>query len=143
VKLDRDVELGVPLAARRVRYALAALVAGVVLVASVVETGGGAGALGPFGLVGLDKWAHALGYAALTAALAYASIENGHARLALAVVVAIAFGIGIEALQWPIPHRTAGVADALANAIGACLLALGWRSLSQFVRFVPAHEPTR
>ena len=137
------MELGVPLVPTRVRYALAALVAGVVLVASVVETGGGADTLGPFGFVGADKWSHALAYAALTAALAYASIEGGCGRLALPVLAAIAFGIAIELLQWPIPYRTASVADALADAVGAGLLALGWRWLTRFVRFGPASEPAR
>ena len=131
------MEPGVPLVPRRVRYALAVLVAGVVLVASVVETAGGARTLGPFGLVGADKWTHALAYAALTAALAYASVEDWRGRLALSVGVAIAFGIGIELVQWPIPYRTASVADALADAIGACLLALCWRWLARFVRFAP------
>ena len=137
------MELGVPPVPTRVRYALAALAAGVVLVASVVETGGGADTLGPFGLVGADKWSHALAYAALTAALAYASIEGGRGRLVLPVLAAIAFGIAIELLQWPIPYRTASVADALADAVGAGLLALGWRWLTRFVRFGPASEPTR
>lgn len=135
------MEPGVPLASRRVRYALAVLVAGVVLVASVVETGGGAHTLGPFGFVGADKWTHALAYAALTAALAYASVEDGRSRLALAVGVAIGFGIAVELLQWPLSYRTASVADALADAVGACLLALGWRWLARFVQFVPVDEP--
>jgi hypothetical protein len=137
------MELTVPLASRRVRYALVALAAGVVLVASVIETGGGARTLGPFGLIGADKWSHALAYAGLTAALTYASIEGGRGRLALAVGVAVVFGIAIELVQWPIPYRTASVADALADALGACLLALGWRSLARFVRFVPTGEPTQ
>ncbi len=135
--------LAVPLASRRVRYVLAALAAGVVLVASVVETGGGARTLGPFGVVGVDKWTHALAYAALTAVLAYASIEGGRGRLVLPVLAAIVFGIAIEVIQWPIPYWTASVADALADAVGACLLALGWRWLTRFVRFGPASEPTR
>lgn len=137
------VSLAVPLVSSRARYALVALVAGVVLVASVVEPGGGTRTLGPFGLVGADKWSHALAYAGLTGVLAYASVEGGRDRLALAVGVAIAFGIAIETLQWPIPYRTASIADALADAVGACLLALGWRSFSGFVRFVPARESTR
>ncbi|WP_256684675.1 VanZ family protein [Halococcus qingdaonensis] len=129
----------IPLVDRRVRYALVVLVAGVVLVASVVEASG-TPSVGPLGLVGMDKWSHALAYAGVTATLAYASIENGHARLALAVGLAVAFGIGIEIVQWPIAYRTASVADALADAIGACLLALGWRSLARYVRFGPIDE---
>jgi VanZ family protein len=132
--------LTVPLVARRTRYVLVALVAGVVLVASVVETSGTPSA-GPFGIVGMDKWTHALAYAGVTATLAYASIENDRARLVLAIGLAVAFGIGIELVQWPIASRTASVADALADAVGACLLALGWRTFSRYVRFVPTDEP--
>ena len=129
----------VPLVDHRVRYALVALVASIVLVASVVETSA-TPSTGPFALLGMDKWTHALAYAGVTATLAYASIENGRARLALAVGLAVAFGIGIEIVQWPIVYRTASVADVLADAIGACLLALGWRSLARYVRFVPSDE---
>jgi hypothetical protein len=137
------MEFPIPLAARRVRYALVALVAGTVLVASVVETGGGARTLGPFGLVGADKWTHALAYAGLTAALVYAAVDGGgRVRLALPVIVAIAVGIAIELIQWPIPYRTASIADGLADAVGAGLFALGWRWLARFIRFVPTGEPT-
>jgi len=61
-------------------------------------------------------------------------------------VLAVGFGIGIEFVQWPIPYRTASAADALADAIGAGVLALAWWSLSRFVRFVPIsrwHDPNR
>jgi hypothetical protein len=135
------VKRDVPLVSRGVRYGFVALVAGVVLVASVVETGGAMGSelLG----VGLDKWTHALAYAALTAALAYASVGDNGGRLVLSVGVAIVFGIAIEALQWPIAYRTASIADLLADALGACLLALGWRLFARFVQFVPTDELAR
>ena len=45
--------------------------------------------------------------------------------------------IAVEFVQWPIPYRGASVADALADAVGACVLALAWWSASRFVQFVP------
>ncbi len=140
-------EVRVPLASRSVRYGLVAVVAAVIFVLSVVETGATTTQMGPFGLVGLDKWSHALAYAALSAALAYASVgSHSRGRLALVVTLGVAFGIGVELVQWPIPYRTASAADALADAVGACLLALCWWWLDRFVRFVPTverREPTQ
>lgn len=135
------VEVHLPLASRPVRYGLVAAVAAVVLVSSVVETGATPTSPGPFGLVGMDKWSHALAYAGLAATLAYASVESqGRGRLVPVVSLTIAFGIGVELLQWPIPYRTASAADALADAVGACLLALGWWWLGRFARFVPTAD---
>jgi VanZ family protein len=128
-----------PLVARRLRYAFVAVVAAVVLVSSISRPGATGTATSPFGLVGADKWLHAFVYAALAAAIAYASVavDGGRARLAAAVFLAIAFGIAIELIQWPIPYRTASTVDTLADAVGACVLALAWWSLGRFVRFVP------
>jgi VanZ family protein len=141
------VEVRVPLASRRVRYGIVAVVAVVVLVLSVVEAGTGTPSSGPLGLVGSDKWSHALAYAGLAATLAYASVgSHSHGRVALAVVLAVGFGIGVELVQGPIPYRTASAVDALADAVGACLAALGWWWLSRFAQFVPVAElsdPTR
>ncbi|WP_049902352.1 VanZ family protein [Halococcus agarilyticus] len=130
----------VPLAARSVRYALVAVVACVILVASVLEPDPTAApTMGPFGIVGADKWTHALAYAGLTGTLLYASVSSNRdgSRVVLAVVLAVGFGIGVELVQWPIPYRTASVADAIADAVGALLLALAWRSFGRLVRFVP------
>ena len=128
-----------PLAARWLRYGLVAVVAVVILVASVLRPDPtGAPTMGPLGIVGADKWTHAFAYAGLAAALAYASVTSGRdsSRVGLAVVLAVAFGIAIELLQWSIPYRTASAVDALADAAGAGVLALAWRSLDRFVRFV-------
>jgi VanZ family protein len=85
---------------------------------------------GPFGLVGADKWGHGIAYAILTATLAYAFVApartNRRTRLALSVCLAVAFGICLEFVQWPIPNRTMSGFDAIANTIGASLLALVW-----------------
>ena len=129
-----------PLAARSVRYVFVAVIAAVILVASLLRPDPTAApTMGPLGVVGADKWTHALAYAGLAAAIAYASVavDGGRARLAAAVFLAVAFGIAIELLQWPVPYRTASAVDVLADAVGAGVLALAWRSLDRFVRFVP------
>ena len=129
-----------PLAARSVRYVFVAVVAGVILVASLLGPDPTAApTMGPLGIVGADKWTHALAYAGLAAALLYASVTPGRdsSRVGLAVALAVAFGVAIELLQWPIPYRTASAVDVLADAVGAGVLALAWRSLDRFVRFVP------
>lgn len=141
-------DVRVPLVSRSVRYGIVVVVASVVLTLSVVETGTTATPPGPLGLVGVDKWTHALGYAALAAMLAYASVGQNHheGRVALVALLAVAFGIGVELVQWPIPYRTASAADVLADTVGVGLLALCWWWLGRFARFVPTAErsqPTR
>jgi VanZ family protein len=132
------VTVRVPLVSRSLRYGVVGFVAAVILVASVVEPGAATPSRGPFGLIGMDKWSHAVAYGTLTATLAYAAAVSGNwGRLAAVTCLAVAFGIGVELVQWPIPYRTASVADVLADAVGACLLALCWWWLSRFVRFVP------
>jgi VanZ family protein len=85
---------------------------------------------GPFGVIGADKWGHGIMYAILTATLAYAFVTpvrtNRPTRLALSVCFAVVFGICLEFVQWPIPNRTMSGIDAIANTIGASLLALVW-----------------
>ncbi|EMA46729.1 VanZ family protein [Halococcus saccharolyticus] len=130
----------VPFATRSVRYGLVAAVAAVILVGSILEPDPAAApTMGPLGIVGADKWTHAFAYAGLAATLLYASVssDRGSSRVALAVVLTVGFGIGVELVQWPIPYRTASTADALADAVGAGVLALAWWSLGRFVRFVP------
>ncbi|MFB6090503.1 MAG: VanZ family protein [Halobellus sp.] len=106
-----------------------------VLLASVVDpsgllAGGGSGAAGP----GVDTWAHLAGYAVLAWVLAAAFGGSERRGALLAVVVASAVGVGAELLQAPIPTRTASVADAVANAVGAVVGAASrtaWRARGQ------------
>jgi VanZ family protein len=111
------------------RYALPVAVATVIVLASVVDPAGGGPevAVGP---VGADKFVHAAGYAVLTAALLVAGRPfEGRQRTgaALAVVLATAFGAGLEVVQATLPARTFSVGDAAANALGALATALLWR----------------
>ena len=97
----------------------AALLALVVLAASLTGTPGGATA------VGVDKLLHAAGYAALAYAVAAAAEVRTPRVLAGVVLAVTAFGVGIEAVQ-PLVGRNASAADALANLAGAVAGALAW-----------------
>lgn len=134
------VTVRVPLASRPIRYGVVIAVAAFILVSSVVEPGTTT-TESPFGVFEADKWFHAVAYAALTATLAYAAAApESHRNLVFVVCLAVAFGIAVELVQWPIPYRTASALDALADAVGASLLALCWWWGRRFVRFVPIGE---
>lgn len=115
---------------RWVRWVAVAVVAAAVLYASVLDSpGGGLPALGPLGLVSLDKWLHALGYAALAGVLASALAPGrSPARVAaLAALFAVAYGVGVEFVQAPLATRHFSVADVVADGVGAGLAVLCWR----------------
>ena len=114
----------------RLRWLAVALIAGADLLASVVRADGVSGALGPFGVVGLDKWLHALGYALLALALAYALAERPTGRVAATVFVGvIGFGFGVELLQATIPYRDFSWIDTVANGVGSAIGATTWSIL--------------
>ncbi len=117
----------------RRRWLLVALVAGGILVASLVPTGGGTTPtlLG----VGLDKWQHLGGYAALAVVLGYALRAGDRPRtetLVVAFAVTVGYGVLIECLQLPLATRAFSVGDMLADALGA---AVGTAVVSRFARF--------
>lgn len=118
------------LAAHPVRYGLVGLYAAYVLLASVVDPGGGGGGLpprGPLGLVGVDKWLHLATYATLGFGAAYALLARRGRPLVVAAVAATAFGAGVEVVQAPLAARSADLADAAANGLGAALgVGLWW-----------------
>ncbi|WP_435184968.1 VanZ family protein [Halobellus sp. EA9] len=100
----------------------------IVLLASVVDPSGvlpaqGANGSGGGLAIGLDTWLHLGAYSVLAWLLAAAFDASGPRRGAarLAVVVAFAVGVGIEFVQAPLAARTASVADAVANAVGAVI----------------------
>lgn len=129
-----------PLVPRPVRYLGVAVVGGVLFVTSVIDpaaTGGGPPPYGPFGLVLLDKWLHALAYAGLAGALLYALARADPRALAVAVALAAGYGLGIEAVQAVLPERSFDLADAAANAVGAVAAAAGWRAVLRYARLVP------
>ena len=99
----------------RRRWQVVAVLAIVVLVASLVPTGGRTLA-GPFGAFGADKWLHAIAYAAIAGAVTYAD-----GRALVGVLAAIAYGGLVELLQAGVPYRSASVLDAVANGVGATI----------------------
>ncbi|MFC4550162.1 MULTISPECIES: VanZ family protein [Halorussus] len=112
-----EVRLG-----RRFQWVGVALVAGVIFYGSVLDSPGASlSPTGPLGLVGLDKWLHALGYAALGAALAVALRGDADRAILLAVVVSVGYGVGIEFVQAAIPARHFSVADMAADTVGAAV----------------------
>jgi VanZ family protein len=128
--------VGQPTASARRRWrVLAGVVTLVVVVASLLppelflgpDTGATPDLRGPLGLVGLDKWLHALGYAVLAGTLVPAVAADRPGRRSLAGTVVVAFavaagvGLGVELLQWPHPGRTASLVDAAANLVGAAV----------------------
>lgn len=126
----------VPLLDRRLRWLAVVLIAGGILLASVIRPDGVRDALGPLGIVGLDKWLHALAYAALSITLAYAFAEWDATTAAIAVfVLAMAFGLGIELVQAAVPYRDFSWLDLLANGIGAAVVAVAYRAVDAHLCF--------
>lgn len=103
--------------------AVVLLVVGGVLLASVVPTHGTTG--GALLGVGVDKWLHAAGFAALAVSLSASRVARGWrpGRVALA---ALAVGAAVEVLQWPIPWRDASGLDLLADAVGVAVGLGAW-----------------
>lgn len=126
------------------RWLAVAVAAGGIFVASVLDPpSSGVPSVGPFGLLGMDKWLHAFAYAGLAGALATA-LAPGHrpavtasrgpaVTAALAGLLAVGYGVGIEFVQAPLPERSFSVLDMAANATGAVVAVLGWRLLVEFV----------
>ncbi|QSG15915.1 VanZ family protein [Halapricum desulfuricans] len=114
------------------RIVVVAVVALVILVSAVVPTGDAVARAGPFGL-GLDLWLHALAYAVLEAAVLAAivgsrelSLPTSALSIPVTAPVVTAYGLLIEGVQLLVPYRHASVADAIANAIGAGIVLVGW-----------------
>jgi hypothetical protein len=117
-----------------------AVVAVVLLVASLVPPGRSVATRGPLGVVGVDKWLHVTGYGTLAALLTWAAAESPDGwpsprpawwpspstvrrrvleRVTVGVVGAVAYGALLETLQFTVAYRTASAADGVANATGA------------------------
>jgi VanZ family protein len=128
-----------PVLPRWIRWAVVALVAGTVLLGSVVDTGGAVASWGPLGVLRADKYFHAAGYATLAIAVAYAMAHHGTDRVVVGVAFlsAVLFGFGVECLQYGLSHRTFSLADASANAAGAALAVGVWRVIAGRVRLRP------
>ncbi|MFB6184973.1 MAG: VanZ family protein [Haloarculaceae archaeon] len=110
-----------PLATRRTRWLLVGVVAGALLVGSVVHLPSSPGPAGP-SPVPTDKLEHFVGYAALAAAVGYAVVDADRPRWRLAVfvvVAAVGYGLALELVQATIPYRSFSLLDLLADGAGA------------------------
>lgn len=131
----------VPLLPARVRWGLVALVAlaiGLLSVVAVTPEEPVAVVGPPLGLA-LDKWRHLVAYFAFGGSLAYATADWDWPRWRLAALVvglAVTYGLVIEGIQGPLPHRYLSPADAVANAVGG-LLVLPWFLVRPWLRLVP------
>lgn len=112
------------------RWLAVAVVAGGIFYASVLASPtSGLAPRGPLGLVGMDKWLHAVAYAGLAATLATALAPRAPAVrvVVLAAALSVAYGVGIEFAQAPVAERSFSVADMGANAVGAGIGVVAWR----------------
>jgi VanZ family protein len=125
-----------PVQRRRLRGGFAAHVLPALLWAVAIFVGGSSGMPqvdGPH-TVGFDKVEHALAFFGLQLlcfrALRYEFPERAREQLLwLGALVAVAIGVGLELYQLGLPDRSAEVADALADGVGAALGALLlWRT---------------
>ena len=93
-----------------------------VVVASVLPTpAGGLTPTGPLGVVGVDKWMHAVGYAVLGFGVASALGTRRAREIGWAVAAASLFGATLELVQALLPYRSCSLFDMGANVFGAVL----------------------
>lgn len=115
-----------------VRWLLVVAVAVVLAVAAVVRPGQGVGELGPFGLLTLDLWLHAVGYAALQAVVIFALVGGRRppaTPVRLTPVATVSYGLLLEGVQFLLSYRSFSVADAIANAAGILAVLLAYELL--------------
>lgn len=117
------------------RWWPAVVVAGAILVFSLVPIGGGGAVSSASGDsvlgVGIDKILHVVDYAALALTLLYATRARTAWACFVAFALAVAFGGTIELLQIVAPTRQGSLLDVTANALGAAVATLGWWRLSR------------
>jgi VanZ family protein len=111
-----------------VRFGLVAIVALVLLYASVTDPSGAPlSRTGPLGVFGQDKWLHAAGYGAFALSIAYALLPRSpglRRGLVATVLIAGGYGVAMELLQYPLGYRAFDSLDATANVLGALAVAL-------------------
>lgn len=126
----------VPLIPKSFRWLAVLAVAGGIIAASVTRSAAVGRVTGPLGILGLDKYLHALAYAVLASVLAYALAEWDPRPAAVTVfLVAVAFGLFVELVQLPLSYRQFSGFDLVANAAGASVVAISWSPLVARVCF--------
>lgn len=113
----------------RLQWFVVLLVAAIICYLSVFASPDvGVSRLGPLGLVGRDKWFHAVGYAVFAVSIVVALASHRYRRHAilLAVVGAVGFGIAMEFAQLAVPLRHTSDMDVIADTVGAVGGVAGW-----------------
>lgn len=77
--------------------------------------------------IGTTVYLHLIAYGGFAGAIGYALLAADRQTLAVAVAIAMLYGIFIEILQGFIPYRTMDTLDVLVNGVGALVGAALWR----------------
>jgi len=92
------------------------------------------GPLPPVPVVATDKLIHALCFGGLEVLIEWAAAALPRRRRAVtAVLLTVLLGGILELVQAGLPYRSAEVADLIADALGACVAALGVWAFEQWV----------
>ena len=119
------------------RWLAVAGFAATILVASIVDPGGGIARPGPLGLLTVASWSHLGAYAILTLGVLWAldgSSDIPTRISAVGTVMVVGYSALIELLQSPLPYRTCAIGDLLANSVGALVALSGWVVLQRSER---------
>lgn len=104
----------------RVRWLPAVVLAVVILLVSVAPRGPGEAMLGPFGLIGRDKYAHTFAYCCLAGAVTFALVPRDRwvTTIVLSIVAVSLYGGGVEIIQGFV-GRDLSIFDWAADILGA------------------------
>lgn len=98
----------------------------------------------PAGVWSFDKGIHCVEYAVLGWLLMRAWLGEGHSPARAAVfslLMAVAYGVSDEVHQSYVPGRTSSIYDALADAVGAAVVAATWYAKRTFTPHPGAPKP--
>lgn len=121
-----------PLLPRSLRITLLFLIAGLIIVYSIIPLPRMFFEFGPIGLLPLRSYLHFVVYIGFTACLVYvfadAPYANTHILLGV-FGIAVAFGLVMEFIQLGLPHRRFRYSDIGMNAIGTAFAVFLFRHL--------------
>lgn len=109
----------------QVRWLPAVVIAVAIFVMSVAPRAPGEALMGPFGLMGLDKYGHAVAYCCLAGTVTFALVPQDRwvTTIILSIAVVSLYGGGVEIIQWVV-GRDISVFDWVADILGAIVGAL-------------------
>ncbi|MFH5802208.1 VanZ family protein [Haladaptatus sp. CMAA 1911] len=109
----------------QVRWLPAVVIAVAIFVMSVAPRAPGEALIGPFGLMGLDKYGHAFAYCCLAGTVTFALVPRDRwvTTIVLSIAVVSLYGGGVEIIQGVV-GRDLSVFDWIADILGAIVGAL-------------------